>query len=440
MRRVLLTCLLCVAALLFAAPAYAANGDYTIDELSTEITIEPNATAHIIERQVVTFEEDNLGLVWYLHVPEDGESVRISNVRVAPVDDGGAVLGNWVRLQMFDSNPSLQGRNPGDTAASSVRTKSIQPWYSYKIGDGMMRCYFPLVRNADEGSEANGSTSNSASTQEPPYRTYAIETDYTIRNRVRVYRDVAELYWRYVNDSLPSDSDDVNLLVRLPLPEGIEPAEVVESVTAWGHGPNEGTFVIEGDGTVTYHIDHISRGNYAEAHIIFPSYWMSSMDPNATNWFSDVRGPDAIAEEAEWVDVSQRGATWDNNVRVLFLVLAVFIILAGVLGVLRHGRSPKARRALIRVSATFVIVALAENLFFREPLTTLMLFILAAIVLLVAFMLPLKDEPGDNEPEADHNDAEPEAGQAYAEPEAGDDDEPNEDVAAENIERAEGPA
>ena len=397
MRHVLLTCLFCVATLLFATPAYASNGDYAVSELSTEITVEPNATAHIIERQVVSFEQDNLGLVWYLHVPEDGESVRIANVRVAPVDNGGAALGDWVRLQMFDSNPRQQGQNPGDSAAPAFRLNSIQPWYSYNVGDGMMRCYFPLAREVD-GEE--GPKGSSASAEGTIYRTYVIETDYTIRNRVRVYRDVAELYWRYVNDSIPSDSEDVNLLVRLPLPEGIEPAEAVESITAWGHGPDEGTFVIKDDGTVTYHIDHISQGNYAEAHIIFPSYWMSSMAPNAANWFSNVRGPDAIMEEAEWVDVSQRGATWDNNVRVLFLVLAVFIILAGVLGVLRHGRSPKARRALIRVSATFVIVALAENLFFREPLTTLMLFGLAVVVLLVAFMLPLSNEPEGDDREA----------------------------------------
>jgi len=35
MRRVLLACLFCVTALWFAAPAHAANGDYSIDELST---------------------------------------------------------------------------------------------------------------------------------------------------------------------------------------------------------------------------------------------------------------------------------------------------------------------------------------------------------------------------------------------------------------------
>ena len=388
MRRALLVLIACIAAALLALPAYAANGDYVIDELSTEITVETDATTHIVEQQVLTFSSDNTGVVWYLHVPESGESVRISNVRVAPVDNGGTLLEDWTRLQMVDSNPRRQGASPGDSAVSMLRTPKTQPWYSYSISDGMMRCWFPLSTPFD-----NATTSDSSSASEGErYQTFIIETDYTIRNRVRVYRDVAELYWRYVNDSLPSDSRDVNLIVKLPVPEGMEPSAVIESVRAWGHGPDEGTFTVDGDGTVTYLIEHIDRGKYAEAHIIFPASWMTDMAANAANFFSSVRGPQAIEEEAEWVDLAKREIAWDNNVRVLFLGIAVVIILVGVVSVLRNGRSPKSRRALLRVSATLAIVGLAEHLFFHEPLTTSALMALAAIVALITLMLPQKDE------------------------------------------------
>ena len=332
---VLVACVACLTTSLAVAPAYAAQGEYSIDELSTEITVETNATAHIVERTVVTFQNENQGVVWYLHVPESGESVRISSVRVAAVDDGGAPLTGWTTLQMVDSKPSQQGRDPGDTAAPSLRTKKTRPWYSYNIGDGMVRCYFPLettsgavdgetadsgaadsatdpaaansgvadaadAANSDsagsgEGASADGvdagasgetaenadaadtnadastaAASESSSASEELCHTYAIEVDYTIAHRVRVYRDVAELYWRYVNDSLPSDSSDVNLQIKLPVPEGSDPEAVKNSIQAWGHGPDYGTFSIEGDGTVTYHMDHIASGNYAEAHVISP--------------------------------------------------------------------------------------------------------------------------------------------------------------------------
>ena len=387
MRRAFVACLVCVAALLFAAPAYAATGDYSIDELSTEMTVNTDASVHVVERQTVTFQGDSNGVVWYLHVPEGGESVRISSVRATPVDKGGTALADPIRLQMIDSDPVRQGRQPGDPAALSLRINTVQPWYSYNIGDGMMRCYFPLAGPTNE----EGAGESSSATKAEPYLTYVIETDYVIRHRVFVYRDVAELYWRYVNDSLPSDSYDVNFQVKLPVPGGFEEG-ASETIKAWGHGPNDGTFSVSDDGTVTYHLDHIARGVYAEAHIIFPAVWMVDTPSDAMNVFSSIRGAEAIEEESEWVDVSQRQAAWDNNVRVFFLIVAMAVILVGIVSVLFRGRTARSRRVLLRVSAVLAIIALAENLFFREPLTTLMLVALAVIVAAIMLMLPVKDE------------------------------------------------
>jgi len=54
---VLVACVACLTTSLAVAPAYAAQGEYSIDELSTEITVETNASAHIVERTVVTFQD-----------------------------------------------------------------------------------------------------------------------------------------------------------------------------------------------------------------------------------------------------------------------------------------------------------------------------------------------------------------------------------------------
>ena len=409
MLRALVACLACVMAMLFASPAYAADGGYSIDELSTEITVETNGAAHIVERQTVTFDTHNNGVVWYLHVPEDGESVRISSVRAAPVDDGGTQLGDWVRLQMIDSNPRLQGSGPGDTAAPSLRFAKVQPWYSYNIGDGMVRCYFPTGRQASQlqASPSASGSSQGATEEAEDFHTYVIETDYTVAHRVRVYRDVAELYWRYVNDSLPADAKNVNLQVKLPVPPDMEPDAVRTSIRAWGHGPTEGTFTVGDDGTVTYHLDYIAKGSYAEAHIIFPASWMTDMAPNAANRFSSLRGPSAIAEEAEWVDIAQREMAWDNNVRALFLGIAGVVILIGLVSALRHGRSPLMRRALMRTAATLAIIALGESLFFREPLTTLVLLALALVIAAVGYAISRLSDAGE-----ESQDAEMQAGEA----------------------------
>ena len=401
--RLQLACITCMAALVamaflaaFPPSALAASGSYAIDELSTQLTVETNGAVHVVERQTLTFDEGNEGLVWYLHVPEEGESVRIASVRYAPVDTGGTLLDDWVRLQMIDSNPREQGRNPGDTADFKLRAQGVeQPWYSYNIGDGMVRCYFPTGAGARAEAESGEA-----------YHTYVVETDYTVYHRMRVYRDVAELYWRYANDSLPVEASNVSLRVQLPLPADIDPAQESAEIAAWGHGPDAGTFNVGEDGTVTYLIEHLARGNYAEAHLVFPASWLDDVYMGLPNTFSELRRDAAVAEESEWVDLAQREEAWDNKVRMLFLALAVLVMLAGVVGVIRHGRTPAARRALMRAAATMGIVTLGEQLFFHEPLTTLMLAALTLAMAAVALMLPLiaADGDPDDEPDADAND------------------------------------
>lgn len=390
MRRMALSLLACIAALLFLAPvrpatALAIDGSYSIDELSTSVTVQADASVHIVERQVLTFADRPAGVVWYLHVPSDGESVRINSVRVAPVDNGGMPLADWTRLQMVDSKPREQGREPGDTAAPSLRAKGVQPWYSYNMGDGMMRCYFPAVSLEDEAADGQSA------------HTYAIETDYVIAHHVRTYRDVGELYWRYVNDSLPAAAENVTLQVTLPVPAEADLVTAMQDVEAWGHGPDEGSFSVNDDGTVTYRISRVEEGNYAEAHLIFPASWLSAVAPGAANQYSELRRADAVAEETAWVDRGLRGAAWDNKVRMLFLVIAVAVIVLGGVGVVRHGRSALAHRALVRTAATLGIIALAENLFFHEPLTTAILAGLALVVAVISFMLPTTSAAEDDE-------------------------------------------
>ena len=403
MRRALLMCCACIWALFigvtaFTAPAYAI-GEYNIDELSTEVTVETDGSIRVVERQTLTFADENAGVVWYAHVPENGESVKFNSVRYAPVDNGGTQLNGWTTLQMIDSNPRQQGRNPGGIAAPSYRSfGDKQPWYSYNIGDGMIRCYFPTGATAAQLLKANKAPFTMASEQnlDSPadierQKTFVIEADYVIAHRVQVFRDVAELYWRYANDSLPADAHNVTFQTRLPLPADYDPIAADQEVSAWGHGPNEGSFSVGEDGTVSFRSALIEQGNYAEAHIIFPSGWISNLDANASNRFSSTRRAAAIEEESAWVDVRLREAAWDNKVRVLFLCIALVIVLFGAVSVIRNGRSARSHQALMRASAAIGIVALGEHLFFKEPLTTIMLAILAIIVVFVSFLLPKKD-------------------------------------------------
>lgn len=353
-----------VIAFLFPSNAFAVGSGYSIDELSTELHVDADGAVHVVEHQIVTFEDRNEGYIWYLHAPEQDESVKINVIRTVPVDNGGALTGEWTKLQMIDVDVARQGASPGDTASYALRMRQVQPWYSYSISDGMVRSYFP----AESGA-------------------YLIESDYTVSNRILVYRDVAELYWRYAQDSLPVEAHDVTLQVSLPAPFE-EGADRSQDILAWGHGPNNGSFAIGENGTVVYHVDWLERGTYAEAHILFPAYWMTSMRENAPRLYSELHMQDAIAAESEWVDSYSRGANWDYEVRVLFLGIAAVMIFIGVVCLALFGRTYRSRRALIRVACALGIVALATNLFFKEPLTVVMLLAVALIVLVVALCLP----------------------------------------------------
>lgn len=413
MHRMLLAlsfCVACVLASLAGMPAaHAAEGDYSIDELSTALEIQADGSIHVVERQIITFSDTNINLIWYLHAPENGESVRVASVRAAPVDNGGAALGNWTSLQLVDVDVRRQGVNPGDMAAPGLRTSRTRPWYSYSISDGMVRAFFPAASAASAASTASAATAATAvgTAGEATPRTYLVETDYIVAHRVRVFRDVAELYWRYAHDSLPADAAEANLQVTLPVPADAPEIKAGTDVVAWGHGPDTGTFEIGPDGSVAYHVDLVERGAYAEAHLLFPTSWMTNLPERAANQFSETRRASAIAEEAQWVDAGTRGALWDNKVRILFLAFAILVILVGVAFVFRHGRSPRSRRSLVRTAATLAIIAVGEQLFFREPLTTAMVAALSAIVAIVSLALPQKEELEAWGPEEQHPEAQP---------------------------------
>ena len=364
----LVVLLLPAQALVAPCPAFAANPGYSIDQLSTDIYVETDSSMHVVERQVLTFGQQSKGLVWRLQEFEQSEPVKIASVRVVQLDSEGAAAGDWLSLQHADCKPEEQGLKPGDVPDASWRGADVQPWYSYSISDNMVRCYFP----ADAG-------------------TYMLEIDYTVMRRVTVFRDVGELYWRYAQSDMPVDAHDVMLRVALPVPAGYE-IQPNSTVMAWGHGPEDGAFTVGADGSVTYHVDVVEAGHYAEAHLLFPAGWIDNMAIRAPNHRTEIRRPDAIAEESEWLDRSARASIWDNKVRVMFMPIVALAALAAAIVAVAFGRSSRTRRWFVRIAATLGIVALAEQAFFREPLTTGILLAAAVAIALLAGCLPITDE------------------------------------------------
>ncbi len=364
MRRLALAYVVLMTALLFPLPAFAAP-TYSVEQRSTTLTVETDASVHVVDYDKYAFTGPNEGIVFYFYQPEKHESVKVLDVRVAPVDENGDLASDWTKLVMVDSDPESQGAAPGSTASPSERGDGVRPWYSYNLSDGMMRLYFP----ASAGE------------------TYLVEADYVVTNRARVFRDVGELYWRYAHSSSPVDRSDVSLQVVLPLPADavVEPGE---NVVAWGHGPEEGTFRIGDDGTVSYLVDCVPAGHYAECHVLFPVSWLSNVTGDSPQYRTEARKGAAFEDEDGWLDANARASIWDNRVRVLFgAIIVACVLLALVLAVVRKDPE-RLRLSLVRISTTLLIVGIAEHLFFREPITTAMLFIAAAGIAFAAICAP----------------------------------------------------
>ena len=361
---------LLVPAQMLVAPqcACAVQPDYSIDRISTDLYVETNSSVHVVERQTLVFNQQAKGLVWRLFGSDEDEPVEIESVRVAQLDEAGDVTGDWVSLQLIDSDPERQGGKPGDVPDAGMRGDGTEPWCSYDASDGMMRCYFP----ADAG-------------------TYLVEIDYTVPNRVTVFRDVGELNWRYVQSDMPVDVHDATLHIALPVPADVE-IEPNSTVKAWGHGPSDGTLSIGEDGSVALHADTVKAGHYAEAHVLFPAYWIDNLDTSASNRRTSVRGLAASSEEADWLDQSARASIWDNKVRTVFAPLVAVAALIAIATALAFGRSMRTRRWFVRIAATLCIVALAEQAFFREPVTTVILLAAAAVIAFLAVLLPNRED------------------------------------------------
>ncbi len=154
--------------------------------------------------------------------------------------------------------------------------------------------------------------------------TMVVTIDYTIIDGVQAFQDVAEVYWQYVGAQWAEASSDVSMTLTLPVPAG-EKVVPGENVRAWGHGPLDGTVTVNDDGTVSYYVPKANAGQFAEARVVFPVSWLTSLGASAGQTHRDEPHLDTVLVE------EQNSADEANRQRVLSLA---FVIACGVACVL----------------------------------------------------------------------------------------------------------
>jgi uncharacterized membrane protein len=171
--------------------------------------------------------------------------------------------------------------------------------------------------------------------------------EFTLRFRVlgavRVHRDVAELYYKFVGTGWDRASEKVRVTIQLP-PE-IRRGEL----RAWAHGPLHGNITLQSGHLVEMAIDHLPRRQFWEARVIFPAHNISAAAPALRD--DREAAPGILAQEARWAEEANRQREeamahrqWQEANRAQYFSWLWFGLAAGILVFLymyqRFGRSP----------------------------------------------------------------------------------------------------
>lgn len=121
-------------------------------------------------------------------------------------------------------------------------------------------------------------------------RTFTFE--YTIRNAIIVYRDVAELYWKFIGEGWDVRTDRVRVEVFFP-------SEVTqEELRVWAHGPLQGEVVRTDTPSLLATVESLNPRTFVECRAAFPT----SAVPAATRKVNKDGLEAILKEETEWAN------------------------------------------------------------------------------------------------------------------------------------------
>ena len=256
----------CLAFMLFARPSYAWADNYTSSEVIISADIQSDGSLHVIEQRNFSFSKETTDLVWNWWKFPDDSSYEVNGIFIAVGDDEDDVALEEVPAAEYDE--AWEDEAPEATI--------------YAIDEENYKTHLYLAEPVDS---------------------LQVRYDYTVYNALDIYDDYASLSWKYVDRRWNGSSENVVCTISFPVPleaEGIPN----ENLFAWGHGPDTGSLAFDEGGTsITYTNELIEGEQYAQAHILIPSWWLSNAKRGLENTHHGVEILDkAKSEELEWHD------------------------------------------------------------------------------------------------------------------------------------------
>ena len=290
--------------LALGSPAEAFAKSYTMPKVEMTAQVETDGSLHFTEQRTFDFSGDFTAVWWtFENLPSHAE-LQINGARMATVDADGAVTGDWVTLK---NEPFVLGwRDEGGPGTDA---------YSF---DAAMNTVYAFFNVSDER--------------------VIIELDYTVVNGAQAYRDVGEVYWRYIGSQWEESSSNVTFTIALPVPQGVEVVPG-DNVRAWGHGPLDGSLVINPDGTIVYAVPSVAPGQYAEARVVFPVEWLTNLSGEEALAFKDqLRLDEVMKQEQAWADQANRDRAFSLAFVIACGVVCVLLIAWALRSYFKYGK------------------------------------------------------------------------------------------------------
>ncbi|MGM9636207.1 MAG: DUF2207 family protein, partial [Candidatus Avispirillum sp.] len=121
--------------------------------------------------------------------------------------------------------------------------------------------------------------------------TRVFQISYWVENAVKLYSDVGEFFWNLTGET--GISDIGTLTATLIVPEGVPD----EDFRIWAHGPLNGTFEKQPDGSAALQVDNVPLGTIVDIRSTLPA------DCFTGGWEQQGEGlPDILAKEKELAD------------------------------------------------------------------------------------------------------------------------------------------
>ena len=277
-------------------PEKAFAKSYEVSSVDIAAQAETDGSLRAVEQRTFNFDGEFSAVWWNIENLPPGAELIVNQMRMARVDINGEVIGDWVTLPSVPF--VLSWREAGGPGSEA---------YSLDAPTSTIYAFFEAYNEA-----------------------ITIELDYTMTNFAQAYKDVADVYWKYVASQWEEASQNVTMTLSLPVPQGVE-VVAGENVRAWGHGPLDGSLAINPDGSVLYEVPVVNPGQFAEARVVFPVEWLTNLSASSVALHpEEMHLEQVLKEEQGWADQANR----DRMMSLAFIIvcgLVCVILLAWAL-------------------------------------------------------------------------------------------------------------